>query len=248
MLIIPAIDILGGKCVRLYKGDYRQVSVYEKDPVTVAREFEQAGAKRIHIVDLDAVMGEGRRNRKKIRKIRKAVSCTIELGGGIRSEEDVEELLEIGINRLVVGTIFARNPSRVAGWAQHYGSVFIAGIDSLEGQAKINGWEKRSGNTHLELAKKAREVGVCSIIYTDIARDGTMEGPDTESAKKITQESGLPVILSGGVGTVEDVKKVAENSFGIVGIIAGKAFYEGKLNLEEVIRKYQRIPEREVWW
>ena len=113
MLIIPAIDILGGECVRLYQGDYSQVTVYEKDPVTAAREFEKAGAERIHIVDLDAARGGSKRNRKKIRKIRKAVSCSIQLGGGIRDEEDVTELIDLGIDHLVLGTVFARNANRV---------------------------------------------------------------------------------------------------------------------------------------
>ena len=132
MLIIPAIDILGGECVRLYQGDYSKSQVYDKDPVSLAREFERAGAKRIHLVDLDAARGGSKRNRKVIRKIRKAVTCTLQLGGGIRDEDDVAELIDLGIDRLIVGTVFVRNHARVEGWVKHYGPLFIAGIDALD--------------------------------------------------------------------------------------------------------------------
>ena len=131
MVLIPAIDMLGGECVRLFKGDYDSVTVYEKDPVVSARKFEEAGAKRIHLVDLDAARGgDIRINRKKIRRIRKAVSCILEVGGGIRHEDDVEELLDLGVDRIVVGTILVARPDVVAGWIQHYGNMIVAGIDA----------------------------------------------------------------------------------------------------------------------
>lgn len=249
MLIIPAIDILGGECVRLYMGDYSQATVYDKDPVAMAREFERLGAKRIHIVDLDAARGGGKRNRKKIRKIRKAVSCTLQIGGGIRDEEDVEELIDLGIDRLVVGTLFARNPNKVAGWIQHYGPVFIAGIDAKDGKVQISGWERGTDIDDLVLAQRAKESGIISIIYTNISRDGTMEGPDIEATERIAEASGLPVILSGGIGGAEDIEKVAqEKPKGVVGIITGKAVYEEKFNLPEILEKYNHDTAGEEDW
>jgi len=249
MLIIPAIDILGGECVRLQQGDYDEVTFYDRDPVAVAREFEKAGIKRIHIVDLDAARNDSRRNRKVIRKIRKAVNSTLELGGGIRDEDDVEELLDIGIDRLVVGSMLAKHPRKVEGWTRHFGEMFIAGIDALDGRVKIHGWEDDSGTGDMELAKEAGAIGMCSIIYTNIARDGMMEGPDIRRTKEIAQASGLPVILSGGVSSLADVEQAAKEGDGkIVGIIIGKAVYEGKINLNDAVAKFQTLPEAEMAW
>ncbi len=249
MYIIPAIDILGGECVRLYKGDYDEATFYGKDPVATAREFQQAGAKRIHIVDLDAVRGDTQRNRKKIRKIRRAVDCMLELGGGIRNEEDVEELLDSGIDRLVIGTVLATNLNKVAGWVQHFGSVFIAGIDALDGTVRIYGWEEASDFKDVDLAKRAGEIGMCSVIYTNISKDGTMEGPDIQRTKVLAEESGLPVILSGGVSSNADIELVSrEGGNNIRGVITGKAVYEGKIDLKAVFESYQSEEEGEISW
>ncbi len=240
MLIIPAIDILGGECVRLYQGDYSQTKVYEKDPVSLARDFERAGAKRIHIVDLDAARGGSKRNRKIIRKIRKAVSCTIQLGGGIRDEEDVSELIDLGIDRLVVGTVFVRNYSRVEGWIKHYGPLFLVSIDALDGKVRISGWEQETDISDEEVARRAKEAGISGLIYTNIAKDGTLEGPDVESTARVAGAANLPIILSGGIGSIEDIEKVARHEGNnIKGIITGKALYEGRFDLAEVISKYQ---------
>ncbi len=240
MLIIPAIDILGGECVRLYQGDYSQVTVYDKDPVTAAREFEKAGAKRIHIVDLDAARGGSKRNRKKIRKIRKAVSCSLELGGGIRDEEDVTELIDLGIDRLVLGTVFARNANRVEGWIKHYGPIFIAGIDALNGKVHVSGWEQSTEISDIELAKRAEGIGITSIIYTSISKDGTLEGPDIEATQRITEAVGLPIIHSGGISGAEDIEKIVQlNIPNLEGVITGKAVYEDRFKLEEVIAALQ---------
>lgn len=249
MLIIPAIDIFGGECVRLYKGNYSQATVYDKDPVAAAREFERAGAQRLHIVDLDAARGGSKRNRKKIRKIRKAVSCTIQLGGGIRDEDDVAELIDLGIDRLVVGTIFARNTSRVEGWIQHYGPIFVASIDSLDGKVRVDGWENATEIPDVQLARRAKEIGITSLIYTSISKDGTLEGPDVESTKQIAEASNLPVILSGGISSEDDIKQVIDRGNGkIVGIITGKAVYESRFDLEKVFQTYQKVPKESVTW
>ena len=240
MIIIPAIDLLRGQCVRLNQGDYDEATFYERDPVAVAREVEQAGARRIHIVDLDAAHGDKATNRKKIRKIRKAVSCVIELGGGIRSDDDVEELLDLGIDRLVLGTTFARKPQIVEGWSAHYGNVFVAGIDAREGLVYVSGWEQKTRIQDTELARQAAAVGASSVVYTNIERDGTLAGPDIERTGLMAESSGLPVVLSGGIGTEADVKAVVEQAHaGVRGVIVGKALYEGTVDLESLISTYQ---------
>ena len=237
MIIIPAIDILGGECVRLVRGDYQEATVYEKDPVVMARKFADAGARRIHVVDLDAARGDSRANRKKIRKIRRAVDATIQLGGGIRRDEDIEELLDLGIDRLVVGTAFARRPENVAGWVAHYGDVFLVGIDALEGTVRISGWEKETQYQDTDLAARAKEARVTGIVYTSIDRDGTMGGPDVDRTNAMADASGLPVILSGGIGSMDDLEKVRSAArSNVVGVIVGKAIYEGTIDLAEVFK------------
>ncbi len=243
MLIIPAIDIIDGKCVRLYRGDYSRVTSYSDSPADVAVQLEEAGAKRIHIVDLDAARGDGKNNRKTISEIRRKTEAVLELGGGIRTDDDIREILDIGIDRLILGTVFARNPEIGGEWISRYGNYFIAGIDALNGEVKVSGWEKGSGIEDTYLAGKAGEYGFCSIIYTNISRDGTLSGPDAERTALIADSSSLPVIVSGGISCEEDFKKIAENSSykgKIAGIITGKAFYENKFSLSDVIEKYQK--------
>lgn len=250
MTIIPAIDMLDGACVRLLQGSYDEVTNYDKDPVAVAREFERAGVRRIHLVDLDAVRGSSARtNRKKIRKIRKAVTCELQVGGGIRSDDDIEELMDLGIDRIVVGTLLARKPDLVAGWVAHYGKVFIAGIDALDGVVKVSGWQTQTQVSDLELAKRAASVGVAAIVYTSISHDGTMEGPDLERTKLVAAESKIPVILSGGVGSMDHLRLVSEAGIGtLVGVILGKSIYEGTVKVEEAVSTFENRGEEEVSW
>lgn len=249
MTVIPAIDILGGECVRLVRGDYNEATIYERDPVVMARRFADAGARRIHVVDLDAARGDARTNRKKIRKIRRAVDATIQLGGGIRRDEDIEELLDLGIDRLVVGTAFARRPESVAGWVAHYGDVFLVGIDALDGMVRISGWEKETQITDVDLARKARETKVAGIIYTSISRDGTMEGPDIERTNAVAQAASLPVIISGGIGSMDDLRKVSANRQpNVVGVIVGKAIYEGAIDITELFADPATAGTDEMEW
>jgi len=237
MTIIPAIDILGGECVRLTQGEYQEATVYEKDPVAMARRFAEAGARRIHVVDLDAARGDSQTNRKKIRKIRRAVDCTIELGGGIRRDEDIEELLDLGIDRLIVGTAFARKPETVGGWIAHYGDVFLVGIDAMDGAVRISGWEQETQLADTDLAARARELKVAGVVYTSIGRDGTLSGPDVQRTNLVARACGLPVILSGGIGSMEDILRAKEEAAeNVVGVIVGKALYEGKVRLDELFQ------------
>jgi phosphoribosylformimino-5-aminoimidazole carboxamide ribotide isomerase len=238
MVVIPSIDILKGECVRLYQGDYARVTGYGISPEQVAAQFQDAGATRLHVVDLDAAHGDGN-NRERIRNIRRDFSGVIEVGGGVRTPEDVEELLGSGVDRLIVGTVFARTPEIVAGWISTYGRVFIAGIDARDGMVKVSGWEGDSGMSSLELAATAGDMGMASIIYTNIMADGTLSGPDIEGSDEVGKASRLPVIVSGGVGGVKDLQRI--RSFGsdfIVGAITGKAVYEGFLNIREALARF----------
>ncbi len=248
MTIIPAIDLLGGECVRLTQGDYAQVDVYSSDPVAVAQAFVQAGARRIHIVDLDAARGNPATNRTVIAAIRAAVACTIELGGGIRAESDVEELVELGVDRLVVGTTFARRPEVIREWSARYGARFIAGIDARDGMVCVQGWEQKTEIQDAALAATARDMGACAIIYTNIARDGMLGGPDIEGTSRIAGASGLPVILSGGIGAAGDIERVVERAHpGVVGVIAGKAIYTQALSLPELFARFPGTEGEPSW-
>lgn len=242
MLIIPAIDLLEGKCVRLYKGKYDQVQIYSEDPVAKALSFQKAGAKLIHLVDLDAARGEAKNNRETISKIVKTLSIPVEVGGGIRSEKDIEALTQIGVKRLILGTILIKEPQKVASWIKKYPTVdFIAGIDALDGEVKVNGWNEESGWSDVDLAQKVKQMGFKGLIYTNISRDGTLEGADIQNSAKVAQASGLPLIVSGGVSGLDDIKKIVEKKEPLFwGIISGKAYYEGRLDLKEAFHLYQK--------
>lgn len=245
MLIIPAIDLLDGKAVRLYQGDYAQVSTYENDPIVAAKRLEQAGVSRIHVVDLDAarqVAGQpGKNNRRIISAIKTAISCEIEVGGGIRSRQDVVELQEAGVDWLIVGTAIVKEPDAVAAWLAEFPGKFIAGIDARDGKVKIAGWEGDAGLDDIALSQKAKSMGFSAIIYTNISRDGTLSGPDIARTNAVALASGLPVVISGGIGNMADIQQAVEQSHpGVFGIITGKALYEGHLDLVELCR---RLPQ-----
>jgi len=238
MVLIPSIDILDGQCVRLHQGDYSRVTRYDEDPVRVAAKFQEQGARRIHIVDLNAARNDGD-NRESIGRIRSAFSGTLEVGGGVRRQDDVKELIERGVDRIIVGTVLARNPELVGTWIASCGKVLIGGIDSRDGYAKVSGWEQDSGVEDIELAKTAADIGIISIVFTNIERDGTLSGPDIEGTQRIATASNLPVILSGGISGMADLETVAKQNTGsIFGLITGKAVYEGKIDLSAAVRLY----------
>ena len=239
MLVIPSIDLLEGRGVRLRKGRFEEKTVYVDDPVGAVKEFEEAGARWVHVVDLDAVRGYGANNRGIIRDIRKSVSCKVEVGGGIRTEDDVQELLDIEVDRLVLGTLLVRDPDRVSRWVARFGRVFAGGLDALDGTVRTHGWEGDSSMADTELAGRLEEMGMRGIIYTNISRDGTLSGPDIEGTNRIAGSTSLPVILSGGIGSESDFRAVFEKRHsGVKGIITGKALYEKKFSLAEVIGEF----------
>ena len=249
MIIIPAIDLLDGSCVRLLKGNYNESTIYSSDPVEMAKKLVGAGCERLHIVDLDAARGKGKNNREIIRKIRDTIDVVIETGGGIRTDADVKELLDIGIDRLILGTVFAKNPEIAGEWTSKYGNHFIAGIDALKGEVKISGWEEGSSMTDTDLAKQAAKNGIISIIYTNIDKDGTLEGPDIKNSVRIAEVSKLPVIVSGGISSDNDFKVIANlNHPGIAGVITGKAVYENRINLQLAIEENQKPYEYGGKW
>jgi phosphoribosylformimino-5-aminoimidazole carboxamide ribotide isomerase len=236
MIAIPAIDLIDGHCVRLTEGVFDTAKVYGDDPAAVAREFARSGAERLHVVDLDAARGSGH-NRDTIRKIRDAFPGLLDVGGGIRSLEDARALRDAGVDLLVVGTALVRKPEEVAAWAAELGPVLVAGIDARDGEVKVSGWEAGSSIRAADLAFKARTLGLIEIIYTDISRDGTLSGPNIAETAAVAEVSGLPVIISGGVGSAADLEVLAvDPPRGVSGVIFGKALYEGKLNLEDAIR------------
>lgn len=242
MILLPAIDILGGEVVRLYRGRYDEVTRYSAEPTATARAFWSAGARHLHVVDLDAARGSGS-NREVIGAIRRAFPGTIQVGGGVRRREDARALFELGVDRLVLGTILARDPDRVRALVEEFGTVFVAGIDAEAGRVKVQGWGEEAPLTDVELARRCRDLGLRAIVYTDIARDGTLEGANLERALEVTQASALPVILSGGVSGPDDVRRAAVSG-GVRGVILGRSLYTGAVDLRALS---QEFPQPEAW-
>lgn len=234
MIIFPAIDLKDGKAVRLTKGLMESAKVYSDEPWELAKRFEDMGAEWLHIVDLNGAFAGEPKNLEQIEKIRKNTNLKIQLGGGIRDEETIKKYLDLGINRLILGSIAARNPQKVIELAKKY--PVAVGIDAKDGFVAVDGWGKSEGIKAVELAEKFKNSGIECIIATDISKDGTLSGLNIDFILDIMKASEKPVIASGGVASEDDIRKVKEN--GIYGVIVGKAFYEGKVNLEEVFKKY----------
>jgi len=248
MLVVPAIDLLGGRCVRLFQGDYDRAETYDLDPVEVARGFVAAGARRLHLVDLDAARSGAAVNRAVIGMIRRAVGVTVEVGGGIRTEADVQALVDQGVDRLVVGTVLVKDPDRVARWVATFGAKFIAGIDARDGEVKVSGWEEGSALKDVDLASRCRELGLISVIYTNIARDGMLGGPDLERTLSVAEASGLPVILSGGIASWADFEATRRADHPLLaGVITGKALYKNRIDLAKVIAEFQNDKHGGHW-
>lgn len=240
MLVIPAIDLLDGKCVRLYRGDYNRQTVYAEDPLTVASLFQETGAKLIHIVDLDRARGSLQGNRPILKVLAARLKIHLEVGGGVRSQTDIKELLDLGIRRLIIGTALITHPDEVASWIAYEDFYPIAGIDAEKHHLKTDGWTTASCLTDLELAAKLFQLGFKEIIYTNIAKDGTLSGPDLQATNAVAETSGLPTILSGGIGSLKDLDKVFKQAHPLVkGVIVGKAIYEKRFSLATAIRLYQ---------
>jgi len=233
MLILPAIDLRDGRCVRLRQGDYSRETVFDEDPVAVARRFESAGAKWLHVVDLDGARDGEPKNLDTIRAIVAAVKMSVEVGGGIRTTDAAADVLAMGVRRVVVGTRAVRDPAWLREMAGKFPGRVALGLDARGGRVAVEGWQEESTRTATEVAASVRNLALAAIIYTDIARDGMMAGPNVEATAELVKASPFPVIASGGVTTVDDVVRL--KAAGCAGAIIGRALYEGKIMLEAAL-------------
>ena len=233
MRIYPAIDIIDGACVRLVQGDYSQKTKFADNPIDVAKKWQAMGGEFIHIVDLDGAKSGAMPNFKLISEIASAIDVPIEVGGGIRTMEAVEKYLENGVERVIIGTSALSNPEFVKAAVEKYGDRIAVGIDAKDGMVAVNGWEEVSRTPALDLAAQMAEIGVAYIIYTDIATDGMLKGPNLEAMAEMVSKVKTNIIASGGVTTIEDVDKLKR--VGVEGAIIGKALYTDRINLSEAV-------------
>lgn len=231
--IIPAVDILNGKCVRLKQGRYDTETIYDEDPIEVAKRWESQGAKRLHIIDLDGARTGIPKNIEIIKSIIKGTNIPIQVGGGIRNISTIKELIDFGIDRVILGTTAVNNPNMLSKFCEEFDGQIVVAIDVKEGKAATEGWTKVSKKDTVTLAKEAISLGVKRFIYTDISRDGMLTGPNYKGIKEFIDQVNVPVIASGGVASKADIEKLKE--IGSEGCILGKALYEGKINLEEIL-------------
>jgi len=233
MLIFPAIDLYDGNAVRLYKGDYAQMTVYSHDPLSVARDFEASGAKWIHMVDLEGAKTGGTPNLEVVRRVAQETGLKVEVGGGIRSMEVVRAYLENGVSRVILGTAAVTDPAFLEAAVAAYGEKIAVGVDLKDGFVAIRGWTETSELEAFQFCRRMEALGVRTIICTDISRDGAMQGANHGLYQKLSEEFSLQIIASGGVSSLEDVKALAE--MGLYGAIIGKAYYTGAVKLTEAI-------------
>ena len=234
MEVIPAIDLKDGRCVRLLQGDFDKETVFSTDPAAVARRWQEAGAPRIHVVDLDGAASGKPRNLDAVTRILEAVNIPIQLGGGIRNMKTLESWLARGVQRVVLGTAAVETPDFLIEACTRFGDSVIAGIDARNGKVAASGWTRTTEVDAISLVGRAKDLGARRIIYTDIATDGMLTGPNLESIREVTSHTRLPVIASGGVTTIEHL--VSLNALGVEGAIIGRALYTGDLDLREAIK------------
>jgi phosphoribosylformimino-5-aminoimidazole carboxamide ribotide isomerase len=237
MQVWPAIDLLDGKCVRLQQGDYQRVTVFNDDPVAQALEFHAAGAKYLHIVDLDGARDGRPTNRNVIRDIVAAVNMQCELGGGVRDQATIDDLLGLGLHRLVLGTKALKSADWFREMCLAYPEQLVLGIDAKDGFVATDGWYEVSRMQSTELADLFRDVPLAAIVYTDIATDGMMRGPNLPEMARMQRHVNVPVVASGGVTTIDDVRNLAQA--GLAGVIIGRALYDGAIDLAEAVKVSQ---------
>ena len=237
MEIIPAIDLLGGACVRLHQGDYDQVTRFSDDPVAQALSWQDQGATRLHLVDLDGAKSGDPVNDASVRAITAALDIPVQLGGGVRTVERAESLLSVGLDRVILGTAAIENPALVRDLAGRYPERIIVGIDARDGKVATRGWIEESNVEATALAKELSGAGIVAIISTDIATDGTLAGPNLEALRSMAEASSVPVIASGGVGCMADLLALLSlEPYGVTGVIVGRALYDGRVMLKEGIQ------------
>jgi phosphoribosylformimino-5-aminoimidazole carboxamide ribotide isomerase len=236
MIVIPAIDLKEGKCVRLEQGLMDKDTVFNDNPAAQARAWQDQGAEMLHIVDLDGAFAGEPKNRAAIEAIVKAITIPSQLGGGIRDIETIEAYLALGLSRVIIGTAAQRNPELVKEACTRFPGRIVVGIDAKNGMVAVQGWAELTDITAVDLAKKFEGFGVSAIIYTDISRDGMLQGPNLEATRALAEAVSIPVIASGGVSSLKDIRNLMDiESSGISGVITGKAVYTGAIKLAEAV-------------
>ena len=234
MKIIPAIDLKNGRCVRLIQGKEDQETVYGEDPVETALGFEEQGAEQIHLVDLDGAFRGESKNLEQVERIAGAVKVPLEFGGGIRSLDDILRVFDLGVSFVIIGTIAVKNPKILEEAIQRFGNQLILGLDAKDGKVAVSGWVEITEFSDEEFAIQWKQLGIDRVIYTDIARDGMLKGPNLSSLQRMAISTGLKVTASGGVSSLDDIKQLAElERDGVDEVIVGKAIYERQLDLKE---------------
>ncbi len=237
MLIIPAVDIKGGKCVRLKQGRADQETIFSDDPVAMGLKWQDAGARWLHVVDLDGAFSSKPQNLEVIRGLRRALAIPMQLGGGIRTLDTVSLYLDMGIDRVILGTVILKDPDFVARALAAYPGRIAVGLDAKDGLLAVEGWTQTSTLKVLDAAKSLEPLNPAALIYTDIARDGVKRGVNIEATKTLAQAVDLPIIASGGVSAIDDIAALLPlEPFGVMGVITGRALYDGSLDLREAIR------------
>lgn len=237
MIVIPAVDLKGGKCVRLLQGRMDAETVFSDDPTAMAAKWAALGARRLHVVDLDGAVDKTPRNRELIQQIVDRIDIPVQVGGGIRSEAAVKSYLDCGVDRVIIGTEAIRNPDMVADACRRHPGRIIVGIDARNGFVAIEGWTETTSVLAVDLARRFEECGVAAINFTDIQRDGMQTGPNLAETRRMAEAVSIPVIASGGVATIEDIRRLLPlETVGVTGVITGRALYSGSLDLVEAIR------------
>jgi phosphoribosylformimino-5-aminoimidazole carboxamide ribotide isomerase len=248
MEVIPAIDLLDGKCVRLYQGDYNQSQVFNENPVAVARDFADRGATRLHVVDLDGAKQGKPVNLAAIEAIVRSIDIPVEVGGGLRDVASVQKIFDLGVKWAILGTVAVERPELVGELAKLFPQQIIVGIDARDGKVATNGWLETSTITATDLARQMVQLGAAAIIYTDIHRDGTLSGPNLDALRELATSIEIPIIASGGVSSLRDLLNLLGlEALGVQGAIVGKAIYTGDVDLREAILavgagRWQDIP------
>jgi len=236
MMIIPAVDIKDGRCVRLLQGEMDKETVFSNDPAAMARRWQAMGAELIHLVDLNGAIDKKPRNLSVIEAILAAIRVPVQLGGGIRDMTTIETYLDKGVARIVLGTEAIRNPDLVIQAARAFPGCIVVGIDARDGYVAIEGWTETTGTTAIDLARRFEDIGIAAINFTDIHRDGMQSGPNIEATRRLAEAISIPVVASGGVSTIHDIQNLLPlEAIGVQGIITGKALYSGSLDLKAAI-------------
>jgi phosphoribosylformimino-5-aminoimidazole carboxamide ribotide isomerase len=236
MMIIPAVDIKNGKCVRLLQGRMDAETVFSNDPSAMARQWENQGAEMLHVVDLNGAIEKSPQNLSSIQRIVESIHIPVQVGGGIRDLRTIHQYLDIGIAKVVIGTEAIRNPELVRKSCKDHPGCIVVGIDARKGRVAIEGWTQTTDIRAIDLAKQFEDYGVAAINFTDIHRDGMQTGPNIEETRQLAEAVSIPIVASGGVSTLEDIRNLLPLSkSGVIGVITGKALYSGTLNLKKAI-------------